>query len=87
MHSVVLKAKDAPVPVLGMFTYDSRSNLSAQRELTGKASGGDVIEFGTPFKAKPVVICSGGLSVNSTDVSKEMVRFSGSSGEFQIIGE
>jgi hypothetical protein len=87
VHKVRLEARDAPVNVLGIFTYDSRSNLSSERRLSGLASGGEIIEFTLPFKSRPLVICSGGLSVNKEDISETKVKFSGTSGSYQIIGE
>lgn len=87
LHKVRLEAKDSAVNVLGVFSYDSRPNLDAERRITGIATGGEVLEFSMPFRARPLVICSGGLSVVRADVSKSSVKFSGSSGFFEIIGE
>ena len=87
IHKIVLTAKESPVSFLGIFTYDSRPNLRSQRQLIGMAGGGEVLEFSLPFKARPVVICSGGLSVKNEDISISQVTFSGTSGSYQIFGE
>lgn len=87
LHNVRLSAKNAPVDVLSVFTYDSRSNLSAEQRLTGLAVGGETVEFSRPFKTRPIVICSGGLSVNTKDIFKTEVRFSGETGSYVVIGE
>jgi len=87
LHKVRLEAKEASVAVLGIFTYDSRSNLDSERRLTGLATGGEIVEFTAPFGARPLVICSGGLSVKNENISETKVKFSGSSGSYEIIGE
>ncbi|MEO9004629.1 MAG: hypothetical protein ABI288_07820 [Ginsengibacter sp.] len=87
LHKVRLTAKDNPVDVLGVFTYDSRANLNAERRLAGIASGGDIVEFTLPFKARPLVICTAGLTVKNEDISSTQVKFSGTSGSYQVIGE
>lgn len=87
LHTIRLEAKDSPVAVLGIFTYDSRSNRNAERQLFGMAMGEEVVEFTLPFKTRPIVICSGGLTVKAVDISAKSVRFSGSNGFYQIIGE
>ncbi|SDM71627.1 hypothetical protein [Kriegella aquimaris] len=87
MHKVRLEAKNSAVKVLGVFSYDVRPNRDAERRVTGLASGGEVLEFSLPFKARPFVICGGGLSVETEDISKSSVKFSGGSGSFEIIGE
>lgn len=87
LHKVRLEAKEMPVAVLGIFTYDSRSNSDSERRLTGLASGGEVIEFTLPYKARPLVICSGGLTVKQEDIFNTKVKFSGTSGRYECIGE
>jgi hypothetical protein len=87
LHKIRLMAKDAPVTVLGIFTYDSRSNLKSERRITGFAYGGETLEFSLPFKARPLIICSGGLTVNTEEISKTGVTFSGTSGSYEVIGE
>lgn len=87
LHTIRLQAKDAPVDVLSIFTYDSRSNLRNERRLSGLAVGGETLEFTRPFRTRPLVLCSGGLSVNTKNISKTEVVFSGSTGSYVIIGE
>ncbi len=87
LHKVRLEARQAPVTFLGIFTYDSRSNRNSERHLSGLATGGETLEFTLPFKSKPVVICSGGLTVMREDISEMKVFFSGTSGSYEIIGE
>jgi len=87
LHKVHLEAKEASVSVLGIFTYDSRPNLNSERRITGLATGGEIIEFTLPFKARPLVICNGGLSVKNEDIFETKVKFSGTSGSFICIGE
>ncbi|AEL24617.1 hypothetical protein [Cyclobacterium marinum] len=87
LHKIQVQAKDAAVDVLSLFSYDSRSNLSSERRLTGLAVGGETLEFTQPFKTRPLVICSGDLSVDTEDISSTEVRFSGSNGGYIIIGE
>lgn len=87
LHKVRLEAKEAPVALLGIFTYDSRSNLNSERRLTGLATGGEILEFTLPFKTRPLVICTGGLSVKKEDISETKVKFSGTSGSYEVIGE
>jgi hypothetical protein len=82
-----LEAKGAPVALLGIFTYDSRSNLNSERRLTGLATGGEIVEFTSPFKTRPLVICTGGLSVKNEDIFETKVKFSGTSGSYECIGE
>ena len=87
LHKVRLEAKEASVAVLGIFTYDSRSNRNSERRLTGLATGGEILEFTLPFRTRPLVICSGGLSVKKDDISDLKVKFSGTSGSYEVIGE
>jgi hypothetical protein len=87
LHKVRLEAKEAPVVVLGIFTYDSRSNHSSERRLMGLGKGGETVEFSLPFRARPLVICTGGLSVKSEDISSQKVTFSGTAGSYEIVGE
>lgn len=87
IHKVRIEAKGAQVQVLGIFSYDSRSNLNSERRITGLAVGGETLEFSLPFRARPLVICSGGLSVKKEDISEMKVKFSGTSGGYEVIGE
>ncbi|NOZ21322.1 MAG: hypothetical protein GXP25_09565 [Planctomycetes bacterium] len=88
LHIVRIEAVDGPVTMLGVFTYDSRSNRDFERRLVGQAAAGETITFSLPFKARPVVICHGGLKANTRDISPEKVTFSGEGiGTYEIIGE
>ena len=87
LHKIRLTAKEAPVAVLGIFSYDSRPNQSMERRLTGFARGGKVVEFTLPFKARPFVFCTGGLSIQNENIYKDKVLFSGTSGSYEVIGE
>ncbi|WP_423129374.1 hypothetical protein [Gaoshiqia sp. Z1-71] len=87
LHKVRLEAKEASVAVLGIFTYDSRSNLDSERRFMGLATGGETLKFPIPFRTRPLVTCSGGLSVKTEDIALTEVKFSGTSGTFEIIGE
>ena len=87
LHKVRLEAKEAPVAILGIFTYDSRSNQNFERRLVGLASGGEILNFTLPFKTRPLIICTGGLSIKKENISETKVEFSGTSGSYEIIGE
>jgi hypothetical protein len=87
LHKIRLEAKEGQVAVLGIFTYDSRSNRNSERRLSGFATGGETLEFTLPFKSRPVVICTGGLTIKKEDISPMKVIFSGSSGSYEVIGE
>jgi len=87
LHKVRISAKNNPVMVLGIFTYDSRSNRNNEKRIEGSAYGGEVLEFSAPFKCRPVVICTGGLTVKTDEITNSAVIFSGTYGNYQIIGE
>ena len=48
---------------------------------------GEIMEFTLPFKSRPLVICSGGLAVKNEDVTETKVKFIGTSGSYEVIGE
>lgn len=86
LHRLEVEAQEGPVTLLGAFSYDTRPNRSAERTLQGVASPGDVITFSAPYKATPLVICSGGLKPRSVD--REKAIFEGAApGSYQVIGE
>ena len=88
LHHVKIEAADAPVAVLGLFTYDSRSNRQDERQMAGQAQPGETITLTPPYKARPVVLCTGGLAVKPEDITPTQVKFSGTgAGGYQIIGE
>ncbi len=88
VHEVRLRALHKPVAVLGLFTYDSRPNRRAERCFSGLAVAGETVSFSQPFRARPLVLCSGGLRVRLRDVARDHVTFSGrGQGSFQVVGE
>ncbi len=88
VHLLRLEAIEAPVSILGAFVYDSRSNRRAERRLAGRAAPGDTVALTPPFKARPLVVCQGGLAAAPADIAAGSVTFSGSaSGAYEIIGE
>jgi hypothetical protein len=88
LHTVRLEAIDRPVNVLGLFTYDSRSNRQAERVLRGIAAPGDTVAFTAPFHARPVVFCQPPLTVNADDIHADRVTFSGKGpAAYEITGE
>jgi len=87
-HTVRVEAADGPVALLGVFVYDSRSNRANERRLIGRASPGETVAFSASFRARPVVICHGGLAAQPADVSAREVAFSGESrGTYEVVGE
>jgi hypothetical protein len=88
LHKIRIEAIDRPVSILGIFTYDSRSNRDFERRITGYAYPNDTVEFTLPFKARPIVICSGGLKISDSDIKSDRIRFSGDGfGIYEVIGE
>lgn len=88
VHALRLKAVDAPVGVLGVFAYDSRPNRGNERRLWGQCAAGETVTFSPPFRARPVVICQGGVAAGTEDVTRESVTFSGKGqGMYEVIGE
>jgi len=88
LHSIRIEAVEAPVPVLGVFTYDSRPNRASERRLIGRAAPGETLPFSLPFRARPVVFCHGGLGARAQDITERGVVFSGeAAGTYEIIGE
>jgi hypothetical protein len=88
LHHVKIEAVDGPVAVLGLFTYDSRSNRQEERQMVGQALPGEMITLTPAYKARPVVLCTGGLAVKPEDITATSVKFSGTgAGGYQIVGE
>ena len=86
VHQLEVEAVGGPVALLGMFSYDTRANRTAERRLQGLAAPGETVTFSAPYSAKPLVICGGGLKVKS--LSKHEVSFTGSEpGSYEIVGE
>ena len=83
MHTLEFSAEKSPVRLMGVFSYDLRSNRSAERVLRGVSGGGEVT-FEPAFKAVPLIRCYGGLKLEK--LSAGAAVFSGS-GSFEAIGE
>lgn len=87
-HRIELQAKGSPVAVLGIFTYDARSNRTSERTVRGFAAPGETVRFTPPFRCRPVVTTSGGLAVSCPAASATAVTFSGTApGSFEVSGE
>ncbi len=87
-HHVRIEVTEGTATVLGLFTYDSRSNRDRERRLTGIAAPGETLTFTPPFGAPPVVICEGGLTCATGDVTPSQATFGGTApGNYQAIGE
>jgi predicted nucleic acid-binding Zn ribbon protein len=83
VHTITLKALKAPVTVMGVFSYDMRSNTKTQRVIHGVAADSE-FRFEPAFKAVPVMHCSGTLKIKS--ITPQKAVFSGS-GHFVATGE
>lgn len=87
MHRVVVEALEAPVAVLGLFAYDTRSGDTG-RVVTGHAAPGQTVRFTPPFKVRPVVLSTGGLSVDPQNVTSREAAFGGTApGSYEARGE
>jgi hypothetical protein len=87
VHNIKITAKDKAIKLLGIFSYDSRSNLSNERRIMGLATAGDTIKIVPAFKAKPMVICSDGLKADFDKLELDSVTFKEGKGTYQLIGE
>jgi len=88
LHTIRLEAVDQPVTILGIFTYDSRSNRHHERRLVGYASPGETLTFSASFAARPIVICHDGLRAKSEDITPSQVTFLGeAAGTYEVIGQ
>jgi hypothetical protein len=88
LHEVRIEVTRGPVAILGLFAYDARSNRQDERELLGMAAPGETVAFSPALRARPVVICAGGLSCRTTDLTVTQVRFGGTApGTYRITGE
>jgi len=83
VHAVTFKALKAPVAVMGLYSYDLRSNRSNERVVRNFAADG-VYVFEPAFKATPVIRCSPGLALKSA--APDRALFAGS-GRFEAVGE
>lgn len=88
LHRVRVEATQGSVALLGLFTYDSRPSLNGERRVRGLATAGETVRFSRPFKARPLVLCDGGLTVQTEDCGPDHVTFSGEgTGAFEAVGE
>jgi hypothetical protein len=88
LHTIRLTAVAGPVSVLGLFSYDTRSNRANERVVRGTAYPGETITFTPPFKARPLVHCGGGLRFNASTTTATQVTFTGDGpGTYEIFGE
>lgn len=83
VHELKLTAQDGPVRLMGLFTYDKRSNRAHERVLRGYAVPGEIVVFHPPFKAIPLV--NSACPVEQID--RNQVKFGNASGFYEIIGE
>jgi hypothetical protein len=87
-HRVQVKAEGRPVRLLGVFTYDTRSNRQSERVERGRAFPGESIRFSAPFESRPWIVSSGGLQVTLENTSATGVKFTGTGeGSYEVIGE
>ena len=88
LHTVRVTAGKGPVTLLGLFSYDTRSNRDHERVLRGTGYPGETIEFAPAFKARPIVACTGKLEVSSPDVTLTGMKLSGEgAGAYVVVGE
>ncbi len=88
LHRLKVTAAGGPVRLLGVFAYDTRASRTAERVLRGVAAPGDTITFPAPFQARPLVTCTGKLSVRSDDVRVDGVTFGGEgAGSYEVVGQ
>ena len=83
IHTITLKAVKAPVMIMGVYAYDTRSVKAWQRVIHGTADNSEFV-FEPAFKAVPLIDCRGTLKLKS--VTREKALFSGS-GTFTAAGE
>ena len=88
LHSVRLTAVGGSVVVLGVFSYDTRANRANERVVRGTAHPGETISFAPSFKARPLILCSGGLRVSPAGATAEQVTFAGEGpGAYELVGQ
>ena len=83
LHTITLKAAKAPVLLMGVYAYDTRSNSAWKRVVYGAADNSE-FKFEPAFKAVPLIDCRGTLKLKS--VTCEKALFSGA-GTFTAAGE
>ena len=82
-HVITLTAQNAPVKLMGVYSYDTRANRNNERIIRGVSYGG-TYEFEAPFKSTPVIRCYGDLKL--VKAAADHAVFSGQ-GRFDAIGE
>ncbi|HVW38195.1 MAG TPA: SGNH/GDSL hydrolase family protein [Pirellulales bacterium] len=85
MHTLRIAAAERSVALLGVFSYDTRANRRHERIVRGTAYPGETLKFSTPFKARPIVLTTGGLK--AARMSAAEVEFTGEPGGYEIVGE
>lgn len=88
LHSIRITAADGPVLVLGLFSYDTRSNRANERIVRGTAYPGETVTFAPAFKSRPLIVCGGGLRLSTAGATATGVTFHGDGpGVYEVIGE
>ena len=85
VHSLRIAAVERSVALLGVFSYDTRANRRHERIVRGTAYPGETLKFSTPFKARPIVLTTGGLKAARASAAE--VEFTGDAGGYEIVGE
>ncbi len=83
VHNLKLTAIDGPVQVMGLYTYDARSNRANERVIRGYATPGATVQFNPPFKAIPLV--NANYPIEQIDAAG--LKFGQGTGFYEIIGE
>jgi hypothetical protein len=87
-HTLRVRAVGGTVALLGTFSYDTRANRSHERVERGNAEPGEELIFAAPFRARPVVVCTGGLRIQPSELHPDRLRFGGTApGSYEIVGE
>ncbi len=82
-HTLKLATVGGPVQLMGLYTYDARSNRANERVIRGYAVPGATVQFTPPFKATPLVNSNGPVE----QINASQVKFGNSNGFYEIIGE
>jgi hypothetical protein len=85
MHTLRIAAAERSVALLGVCSYDTRANRRHERIVRGSAYPGETLEFSAPFKARPIVLTTGGLKAARASAAE--VEFTGEAGGYEIVGE
>ena len=88
VHTIAVQAEGAPVPLLGVFSYDTRPNREAERVFNGFAAPGEKVFFIPPFKATPIIHACGDLTVKEVAPTHLILDSpTGTPAPFSAIGE